>query len=82
MVLKYINIAMHQARYETLTDDGTYIGEIPALHGVRARDPSLGECRERLAGALEKWILFRVHHHLRMPVLDGVDLNMREDESG
>jgi hypothetical protein len=81
VILEYVQTAMHQAHYDTMTDDGTYCGEIPSFHGVRARHPSLAQCREELSMALQEWMLLRIYYHLPMPVLKGIDLNVWRDES-
>jgi predicted RNase H-like HicB family nuclease len=74
MLLQYIQAAMRRARYEILSDDGTYYGEIPDCPGVWANEPTLEGCRESLQSALEDWILFSVARHQPLPVLDGLDL--------
>jgi hypothetical protein len=81
MILDYINAAMHQTDYERSTDDGTYAGQIPVFPGVTARNPSLAQCRERLSMALENSILLRTHFHLRLPIINDLDLNILRGES-
>jgi len=44
------------------------------VSGVYANTTSLEECREELREVLEEWILFRVHRHLPLPVIDGIEL--------
>lgn len=78
MLSQYIQAALRQARYEILEDDGTYYGEIPACQGVWANADSLEGCRQELAEVLEDWIFFRVHSHLAIPALDGVELSIRK----
>lgn len=60
MLTSYIRAAMSQAKYEILSDDGTFYGEIPGCAGVYANAATLESCREELAEVLEEWILFRV----------------------
>jgi predicted RNase H-like HicB family nuclease len=67
MLLDYINAAMRQARYEILSDDGTFYGEIPTFNGIYANADSLEACRQELAEVLEEWILFRVSRNLPLP---------------
>jgi hypothetical protein len=31
-----------------------------------------------LAEVLEEWVLFRVHQHLPLPVIDGIELTIKE----
>ena len=78
MLLKYIRSAMAKARYEILPDDKTYYGEIPGFQGVYANAPTLEECREELEEVLEDWILLSVSKHLPIPVVDGIELKIRE----
>jgi predicted RNase H-like HicB family nuclease len=78
MLLEYINAALRHARYEILPDDGTYYGEIPECNGVYANTPTLEACREELREVLEEWVLFRVHRHLSFPVIDGIELTIKE----
>ena len=74
MLSEYLQAALRHARYEILRDDGTYYGEVPECPGVYANANSLEECREELREVLEEWILFRVHRHLPLPVIDGIEL--------
>jgi predicted RNase H-like HicB family nuclease len=68
MLTKYIQSAMHRAKYEILPDDHTFYGEIPGFAGVYANAATLEACRDELAEVLEEWILFRVARHLPLPV--------------
>jgi len=78
MLLGYMKAALHYATYEILTDDGTFYGEIAQCQGVYANAETLESCREQLEEVLEEWILFRLHHNLLLPVIDGIDLNLKE----
>jgi len=78
MLLEYINAALRHARYEILKDDGTYYGEIPECNGVYANAATLEVCREELREVLEEWVLFRVHRQLTLPVIDGIELTIKE----
>ena len=78
MLLKYIRAAMGHAKYEILSDDGSFYGEIPLCQGVYANATSLEECREQLEEVLEEWILFKVHKNLSLPVIDGIELVIKE----
>ena len=78
MLLDYINAAMRQAKYEILSDDGTFYGEIPTFKGIYANAGSLEACREELAEVLEEWILFRVSKNLSLPTVDGIELRIKE----
>jgi predicted RNase H-like HicB family nuclease len=78
MLLEYLQAALRHAHYEILKDDGTYYGEIPECNGVYANAATLEACREELREVLEEWVLFRVHRHLPLPVIDGIELTIKE----
>ncbi len=78
MLTTYIRDAMRQARYEILTDDGTFYGEIPGFDGVYANAVTLEACREELGEVLEEWILFRVSKHLPLPIVNEIELTIKE----
>ncbi|PKB68265.1 MAG: HicB family protein [SAR202 cluster bacterium Io17-Chloro-G4] len=78
MLLKYIKSGMSRAKYEKLEDDSSYYGEIPDCHGVFANATTLDECREQLEEVLEEWILFRVYKNLSLPIIDGIELKIKE----
>jgi predicted RNase H-like HicB family nuclease len=68
MLTKYIQSAMHRAKYEILPDDNTFYGKIPGFAGVYANAATLEACRDELAEVLEEWILFRIAKNLPLPV--------------
>ena len=78
MLMKYIQSALRQAKYEILDDDGSFYGEIPACNGVYANATTLEECREQLEEVLEEWMLFRVYKNLALPVIDGIEVRIKE----
>jgi predicted RNase H-like HicB family nuclease len=78
MLTNYIRAAMRQARYEILPDDGTFYGEIPGFDGIYANADTLEACREELEEVLEEWILFRVSRNLPLPVVEGLELTIKE----
>ncbi|MBF8274698.1 MAG: type II toxin-antitoxin system HicB family antitoxin [Magnetococcales bacterium] len=78
MLMEYVRAAMRQARYETLSDDDSFYGEISVCHGVHANDVSLERCKAVLEEVLEEWILFRIHLNLDLPVIDGLEIKIRE----
>ena len=69
---------MHLAKYEILEDDGTFYGEIPGFNGVYANADTLEKCRKELEEVLEEWIFFRVSRNLSLPVVEGIELTIRE----
>jgi len=78
MLLEYIQAALRHAKYEILPDDQSYYGEIPECRGVYANADNLEDCREELREVLEEWVLFRVHRNLALPVIDGIELTIKE----
>ena len=78
MLTRYIRAAMHRARYEILPDDGTFYGEIPGFEGVYANTMTLESCRDELEEVLEEWILLRVAKNLPLPIVDGIDLAIKD----
>ena len=77
MFREYLAAAMKRAKYEILTDDGTYCGEIPGFQGVLANAPDLEECRNTLEEVLEEWLVFSLSRGLPIPVIDGLDLKFK-----
>ncbi len=78
MLTTCIQLAMRKAHYELRDDGAGFYGEIPECPGVWATAGTLEECREELESALEDWILFRVSRQLPLPVIDNVDLAIRD----
>lgn len=78
MLTAYIQAAMRQARYEILPDSGTYYGSIPGFQGVWADAKTLEACRQELQEVLEDWILLAIRRTDPLPVIDGIDLNVRD----
>ncbi len=78
MLTNYIRAAMRRAKYEILGDDGTFYGEIPGFDGVYANAATLEACREELEEVLEEWILFRVSKNLPLPVVEGIEVTIKE----
>ena len=75
---EYIRAAMRQARYEVIEDPEPYYGDIPDCQGVWATGKTPEQCREELESALEDWILFRMSRQLPLPVIEGLDLTVRD----
>jgi predicted RNase H-like HicB family nuclease len=79
MLSDYLNAAAQHATYELLPEDGEFYGEIPACPGVHATAKTLEQCRAELLSAVEDWVLFRVHRHLPLPVIDGIELSVKAE---
>ncbi len=74
MLTQYIQAAMRQAKYEILSDDGSFYGEIPGFQGVWANAETLEDCRDELAEVLEEWIFLHLSDSTPLPVVDGLKL--------
>ncbi len=78
MLTAYINAAMRKALYEILPNNEGYFGKIEGLQGVWANADTLECCREELRETLEEWILLGIKMGHTIPVIDGIDLNIKE----
>jgi predicted RNase H-like HicB family nuclease len=78
MIRKYIQAGMDHARYEILSDDRTYYGEIPECPGVYSNAPTLEKCRNKLEEILEEWILFRVYKNLDVPPIGNITIKIKK----
>ena len=74
MLIEYITKAMSKAVYEKL-EDGTYSGEIPKTAGVIAFGETLYQCQEELKSVLEGWLIVKIRHGDKLPVIGGINLN-------
>lgn len=77
MLTAYIQAAMRLAQYELLADDGTYYGSISGFQGVWANALTLEGCREELQEVLEDWIVLGIRLNHTLPVLNGIDFNIK-----
>jgi predicted RNase H-like HicB family nuclease len=78
MLTEYLKAAMAKAHYELLGEGEGFYGEIPGFQGVFAQADTLEACRDELASTLEDWLLFRISRHLPIPVLQGLDLTVKD----
>jgi predicted RNase H-like HicB family nuclease len=74
MLIEYVNKAMSKGVYEKL-EDGTYSGKIPQCPGVIAFGETLYQCQEELRSVLEGWLIVKIRHGDRLPVIGGINLN-------
>ena len=81
MLTEYLRAAMAKAHYELLGGGEGFYGEIPGFQGVLAQADTLEACREELASTLEDWLLFRISRQLPLPVLQGLDLAVKESSA-
>lgn len=75
---EYIRAAMSHIQYETIEDDGSVFATIPGFDGLWANAPTKAAVNEELESALEGWLLLGIAHHHPLPVIDGMDLMVRE----
>ena len=78
MLSEYLNAAMAMAHYELLDAGEGFYGEIPGFQGVLAQADTLENCRGELASTLEDWLLFRISRQFPVPVVEGLDLAVKE----
>ena len=78
MINRYIAAALKRAHYEMLENNEGFFATIPDLPGLWAQAAPLEECREELQSSLEGWLLLSLSRHMEIPVLDGIDLAVRE----
>jgi len=71
MLTSYLDKAMELAVYDIIEEDQTFWGEIPALKGVWACQPTLEQCRQDLREALSDWLALRLRLGLEIPVIQG-----------
>ena len=64
MLTEYIEEALNRAKYEIISDEEPYYGEIPELQGIWASGKTLEECRSKLKEVIEGWILLSIKKDL------------------
>lgn len=76
MLVEYINKAMSKAVYDKL-EDSSFSGKISQCSGVISFGKTLYECQENLRSSLEGWLIVKIRHGDKLPVIDRVDLNKK-----
>ncbi len=76
MLLQYVEAAVKKADYKKL-EDGTWFAEISGYPGVWANAKTIEDCRRELIEVLEEWILLKTRDHEEIPVVEGIDINVR-----
>lgn len=74
----YIRAALSRAHFYVDPIDGLVHGEIPGFNEVNAEGQTVLECRHALIELLEDWIEFHRMRGLGVPVLDGIELPVRD----
>lgn len=75
MFSRYVDAALHHAKY-ALLDDGTFFGEVPELDEVWANAPTLETCRDELKEVIESWLMLGIAMHHDIPAIDGITINV------
>ncbi|MBI5254096.1 MAG: type II toxin-antitoxin system HicB family antitoxin [Euryarchaeota archaeon] len=70
MIPEYIQAALSKAKYEVISDEEPFYGEVPELEGVWAAGKTLEECRRNLSEVIEGWIIVRLKKGLPIPPID------------
>ncbi len=76
MLIEYIDRAMSKATYDKL-EDGSFSGKIPQCPGVVAFGTTLYECQQELRSSLEGWLIVKIRHGDKLPVMGRINLNKR-----
>ena len=76
MLIEYVDKAMGKAVYDKL-EDGSFSGEIPQCPGVIAFGETLYQCQKELRSSLEGWLIVKIRHGDKLPVLGRINLNKR-----
>jgi predicted RNase H-like HicB family nuclease len=76
MLIEYIDKAMSKAVYDKL-EDGSFFGKIPNCPGVIAFGATLYQCEQELKSTLEGWLIVKIRHGDKLPVMGRINLNKR-----
>ncbi|MBW2251215.1 MAG: type II toxin-antitoxin system HicB family antitoxin [Deltaproteobacteria bacterium] len=76
MLIDYIDKAMSKAIYDKL-EDGSFSGKISQCSGVIAFGETLYQCQRELKSSLEGWLIVKIRHGDKMPVLGKINLNKK-----
>ncbi len=74
MLIEYINNGMSEAVYDKL-EDGSFFGKIPRCPGVVAFGETLYQCQKELITSVEGWLIVKVRHGDKLPVVGKINLN-------
>ncbi|MDP2969468.1 MAG: type II toxin-antitoxin system HicB family antitoxin [Deltaproteobacteria bacterium] len=77
MLFEYIQKALEKAQYKILEDE-TWFAEIPGFEGVWANAKTVEECRHELMEVLEEWLILKIRDRDSIPVMEGVDIRVKE----
>ena len=74
MLIESTSRAMERATYEKFPD-GLFWGRLPGCPGVVATGATLARCQRELREALDGWLIVKLRHGDKLPVIGGIDLN-------
>lgn len=77
MIEKYIEAAIENAVYKKM-DDESWFADIPGFQGVWATGHSVEACRRELIEVIEEWIFLKIRDRDSLPVIQGIDINIKE----
>ena len=77
MLVEYIQATMEAAEYKKL-EDGSWFAEIPGFEGIWADGKAVEECRRELIEVLEEWLILKIKDKDPIPVVKGIDINVKE----
>jgi predicted RNase H-like HicB family nuclease len=77
MLQEYIQNALQNSKYKMLAD-GTWFVEIPGFEGVWANGKTVENCRMELIEVLEEWLILKLKDNDPVPVVNGIDINIRK----
>ena len=77
MLSEYIQGALERAQYKRL-DDETWFAEIPDFVGVWANGKTVEHCRKELVEVLEEWLILKIRDKDPLPLINGIDIAVRE----
>jgi len=77
MLSEYIQKALEKAQYKKL-EDGTWFAEIPGFKGVWANASTVEQCRHELLEVLEEWLILKIRDHDAIPIIEGVEIKVKE----
>jgi hypothetical protein len=74
MLIQYIEKAMSKAVYDKL-ENGSFSRKIPNCPGVVVFGKILFQCQRELRSSLEGWLIVKIRHGDKLPVIDRINLN-------
>jgi predicted RNase H-like HicB family nuclease len=76
MLIEYVNKAMSKAIYDKM-EDKSFSGKIPQCPGVIAFGETLYQCQQELRSSLEGWLIVKIRHGDKLPVMGKINLNKK-----